>query len=99
MTSGSAPGLFRPGHLDRLPPSGTRRRAGHPRRRVGLTRHIPGAVRRAARARDGGRCVECRDDNDPESGHIIPHSRGGANTFGNVQLLCRRCDGEKGDRI
>lgn len=63
------------------------------------SRHIPGEVRRAVWARDGGRCVQCQDDQYLEFDHIIPHSRGGANRFGNVQLLCRRCNGEKGDRI
>jgi tellurite resistance protein len=64
-----------------------------------LTRHIPGEVKRAVWARDGGRCVECRDDRYLEFDHIIPHSQGGANTFGNVQLLCRKCNNEKSDRI
>jgi HNH endonuclease len=64
-----------------------------------MTRHIPGEVKRAVWARDGGRCVECRDNNDLEFDPIIPHSQGGASTFGNVQLLCRKCNGEKSDRI
>ena len=64
-----------------------------------MGRHIPGEVKRAVSARDGCRCVGCGDDRYLEFDHIIPHSRGGANTFGNVQLLCRRCNGEKGDRI
>jgi 5-methylcytosine-specific restriction endonuclease McrA len=34
-----------------------------------------------------------------EFDHIIPHAKGGANTEGNVRLLCRRCNNEKGDRI
>jgi 5-methylcytosine-specific restriction endonuclease McrA len=64
-----------------------------------MTRHIPGEVKRAVWARDGGRCVECRDDRYLEFDHIIPHSQGGANTFGSVQLLCRKCNNEKSDRI
>jgi HNH endonuclease len=63
------------------------------------SRHIPGEVKRAVWARDGGRCVECQDNRYLEFDHIIPHSQGGANTFGNIQLLCRKCNGEKSDRI
>ncbi|WP_435018027.1 HNH endonuclease [Tundrisphaera sp. TA3] len=63
------------------------------------SRHIPGDVKRAVWARDGGRCVQYQDDRYLEFDHIIPHTLGGANTFGNVQLLCRKCNNEKRDRI
>lgn len=64
-----------------------------------LTRHIPPAVKREVWARDGGQCVQCSASDYLEFDHIIPHSQGGANTAGNVQILCRRCNGEKSDRI
>jgi hypothetical protein len=63
------------------------------------TRHIPQNVKTEVWARDGGRCVKCQANDYLEYDHIIPHARGGANTVGNVQLLCRRCNGEKSDRI
>ena len=31
--------------------------------------------------------------------HIIPLSKGGAEDFTNLQLLCRKCNVEKGDTI
>lgn len=63
------------------------------------TRHIPHDVRRLVWQRDQGRCTQCQDRNYLEYDHIIPYSRGGANTVNNVQLLCRRCNLTKGDRI
>lgn len=63
------------------------------------SRHIPDAVRRQVWQRDGGRCVRCQADDYLEFDHIIPFSRGGANTVANVQVLCRRCNSLKRDRI
>lgn len=63
------------------------------------TRHIPDDVKREVWDRDGGRCVRCAANDYLEFDHIIPHARGGANTVGNVQLLCRRCNSLKADRI
>ena len=34
-----------------------------------------------------------------EYDHIIPVSKGGSNTAANIQLLCRRCNGKKSDKI
>lgn len=63
------------------------------------TRHIPQNVKNAVWQRDGGQCAQCKAISYLEFDHIIPHSKGGANTVGNVQLLCRGCNGAKGDRI
>ena len=63
------------------------------------SRHIPQDVRNAVWQGDQGRCVECGAQDYLEYDHIIPHSRGRANTVGNVQLLCRRCNNRKSDRI
>lgn len=62
-------------------------------------RHIPDTVKRQVWSRDGARCVRCRADDYLEFDHIIPHSKGGANSVNNIQLLCRRCNLAKSDRI
>lgn len=64
-----------------------------------MTRHIPDSVRREVWHRDGGKCARCSATDYLEYDHIIPHSRGGANTVKNIQLLCRRCNNLKSDRI
>src|SRR5262249_15265924 len=63
------------------------------------TRHIPDEVKREVWDRDGGRCVRCKSSDYLEFDHIIPHARGGANTANNVQILCRKCNLLKSDRI
>lgn len=63
------------------------------------TRHIPQAVKNAVWQRDQGKCVQCGATDYLEFDHIIPHSLGGANTEGNVQLLCRHCNLAKSNRI
>ena len=63
------------------------------------SRHIPRDVRQRVWQRCGGRCVECSSTQYLEFDHIIPHSRGGSNADGNVQLLCRGCNGRKSDHI
>ena len=63
------------------------------------TRHIPDDVKREVWDRHGGRCTRCGATEYLEFDHIIPRSRGGANTAKNVQLLCRKCNSIKSDRI
>lgn len=63
------------------------------------SRHIPDAIKRDVWTRDGGRCVRCRAQDYLEFDHVIPHGRGGANTVNNVQVLCRKCNLIKSDRI
>ncbi len=63
------------------------------------TRHIPDDVKREVWDRDGGLCVKCGKNDYLEFDHIIPHARGGSNTANNVQILCRRCNLLKSDRI
>ena len=60
---------------------------------------IPEEVRLLVWDRDGGRCVKCGSAEDLEYDHIIPVSKGGSSTEKNVQLLCAKCNQEKGDRI
>lgn len=63
------------------------------------TRHIPDEVKREVWDRDGGRCVKCGKSDYLEFDHTIPHARGGSNSANNVQILCRRCNLLKRDRI
>jgi len=49
--------------------------------------------------RDGGKCVQCGSNENLEFDHIIPFSKGGANTKRNIQLLCESCNRAKSDNI
>jgi len=60
---------------------------------------IPEAIRHAVWRRDEGRCVECGSQDALEFDHLIPYSRGGANTERNLQLLCERCNRKKGATV
>lgn len=61
------------------------------------TRSIPQDVKIAVAARDGGRCRQCGSTTDLHFDHVIPWSKGGANTVANIQLLCGSCNRRKGD--
>jgi len=63
------------------------------------SRHIPQDVKNAVWQRDGGKCAQCGAEHYLEYDHIIPFSKGGANSVANVQLLCRSCNLKKSDRI
>lgn len=69
------------------------------------SRTIPKAVQREVWRRDEGCCsnivngVRCRSRMHLEYDHIIPWSKGGANTVRNIQLLCEKCNREKQDKI
>lgn len=66
------------------------------------SRYIPESVKRAVRARDMDMCQNCgiHWDNAPiQFDHKIPHSKGGASTVQNIQLLCANCNASKGDRL
>jgi len=49
--------------------------------------------------RDSGRCVKCGSKENLEFDHIIPHSKGGANSYRNLQILCKICNIEKSNKI
>ncbi len=63
------------------------------------TPYVPEHVRSEVYARDAGACVICGAREYLEFDHIIPRSKGGANTVNNLQLLCRKCNSQKSDRI
>ncbi|NQV38331.1 MAG: HNH endonuclease [Candidatus Marinimicrobia bacterium] len=60
---------------------------------------IPQTVKDQVWNRDGGKCVECGSDKKIEFDHIIPYSKGGSNTYRNLQLLCENCNRKKSDKI
>jgi hypothetical protein len=63
------------------------------------TRKISQSVKDKVWNRDEGKCVECGSKEKLEFDHIIPFSKGGANTYRNIQLLCEKCNREKSNNI
>lgn len=63
------------------------------------SRRISQSVKDKVWNRDSGKCVECGSNENLEFDHIIPHSKGGANTYRNIQLLCEKCNRAKSDKI
>lgn len=49
--------------------------------------------------RDSGKCVLCGSQEKIEFDHIIPFSRGGSNTYRNIQILCEKCNRQKSNNI
>ena len=64
-----------------------------------VKRSIPQDVKIAVSARDGGRCRQCGSTHQLHFDHVIPISRGGANTVANIQLLCGVCNRAKGAKL
>ncbi len=60
---------------------------------------IPQDVKDKVWNRDEGKCTQCGSNENLEFDHIIPVSKGGANTYRNIQLLCEVCNREKSDNI
>ena len=63
------------------------------------SRRITQEVKDKVWNRDGGKCVDCCSNENLEFDHIIPHSKGGANTYRNIQLLCEPCNRSKSAKI
>jgi hypothetical protein len=64
-----------------------------------VDRHIPRDVRQRVWTRYGGKCAECGNTEYLEYDHIIPVAKGGSNNEQNVQVLCRKCNLAKSDKI
>ena len=62
-------------------------------------KHIPQNIKDKVWNRDGGKCAECGSSEKLEFDHIIPHSKGGADTYRNLQLLCEQCNRSKSNEI
>ena len=60
---------------------------------------IPESVKHEVWRRDKGKCVQCGSNENLEFDHIIPFSKGGADTARNLQLLCQNCNRQKKDKI
>ena len=60
---------------------------------------IPADIANAVWNRDGGRCCICGSKIELEFDHIIPLSKGGATSFRNLQLLCKKCNLKKLDKL
>ena len=62
---------------------------------VGVTR----TQRRRILLRDGNRCVQCNGTESLCIDHVIPTSRGGDSSDGNLQTLCSTCNTKKGNKL
>ena len=60
------------------------------------TRTIPQDVKIAVAARDHGKCRQCGSTQELHFDHVVPWSKGGANTVQNIQILCGPCNRVKG---
>ena len=60
---------------------------------------IPQDIQDKVWNRDGGKCVKCGSQEKLEFDHIIPFSKGGSNTYRNLQILCEKCNRSKRNNI
>ena len=66
---------------------------------MSYSRRISQKVKDQVWNRDQGKCVECGSKEKLEFDHIIPFSKGGSNTYRNIQLLCENCNRTKSNKI
>jgi hypothetical protein len=62
-------------------------------------RSVPQDIKIAVSVRDEGRCRQCGSTHQLHFDHVIPVSRGGANTAANIQLLCGSCNRAKSAKL
>lgn len=62
-------------------------------------KRVPWRLREAIHQRDGGACLHCGSKEFLVIDHIVPQSLGGTTEPENLQLLCRSCNGAKGNRV
>lgn len=56
------------------------------------------SLRKRIFIRDGYKCVICDSTEKLTIDHIMPKSKGGSNKEDNLQTMCSRCNGVKGDK-
>ena len=61
--------------------------------------HISQSLKERIFKKYGNKCAICGSPEFPEIDHIMPYSKGGTDTFANLQLLCRSCNRKKSDKI
>lgn len=49
--------------------------------------------------RDGFKCLYCDSKDNLTLDHVIPRSKGGANSWSNLATCCMKCNVKKGDRL
>lgn len=64
-----------------------------------VSREISQDVKDKVWNRDNGKCMQCGSNKNLEFDHIIPFSKGGSNTYRNIQLLCQTCNRRKSNKI
>ncbi|CAL4860366.1 HNH endonuclease [Microbacterium sp. MM2322] len=64
--------------------------------RIPASRRVP-VTRRGVLRRDGHRCAYCGKSASTID-HVLPRSRGGADSWENLVAACLRCNNVKGDR-
>lgn len=64
--------------------------------RLPNSRRVP-VTRRGVLRRDGFHCAYC-GGHAATIDHVLPRSRGGADTWENLVACCQRCNNKKGDR-
>lgn len=63
------------------------------------SRYIPKWIKNLVWQRDEGICNKCGSKNDLQFDHVIPFSKGGANSVKNLQILCGKCNRKKFNKI